>query len=74
YGFLGSMGLLVNADDLVAFEVAMHSGRVLRPSTYEELIRPRVQTSIGMATYGAFVSQVPGIGTRIAALGSEDWG
>lgn len=74
YGFLGSMGMLVNADDLVAFEVAMHSGRVLRRSTYEELIRPRVQTSIGMAAYGAFVSQVPGIGTRIAALGSEDWG
>lgn len=74
YGFLGSQGLLVNADDLVAFEVAMHSGRVLRPSSYEDLIKPRVQTSVDMAAYGAFVSQVPGIGTRIAALGSEDWG
>ena len=74
YGFLGSQGLLVNADDLVAFEVAMHSGRILRPSTYEALIAPREPTSIGMAAYGAFVSQVPGIGTRIAALGSEDWG
>jgi CubicO group peptidase (beta-lactamase class C family) len=74
YGMLGSAGLLITAVDLLVFQYKLASGSILSQASLDELYAPRGDTSIGKATYGAFLSEHPQLGSVISARGFEDWG
>ncbi len=74
YGLLGSGGLLITAADLVAWQHALRTYKVIYDSTLEQLFVPRGEVSIGQATLGAFLIEVPGLGNAIRVGGYEDWG
>lgn len=73
YGMLGSAGLLISADDLVRFELALSRGDILAPDLLAKLRTPRTSISIGGVAYGSFLIQTP-LGAAVSARGSEDWG
>ncbi len=74
YGMVGSAGLLVTAADLVRFEHAVASGRVLSPASLAELTLPRGEMSLGQAALGSFLVDHPQLGRVLSARGYEDWG
>ncbi len=74
YGMLASAGLLITAADLARFENALSNGSIINASPREEMIAPRGDTSIGKATFGAFLTDAGADGRLLRALGSEDWG
>lgn len=74
YGMIGSAGLLVTATDLVRFEHAVASGRMLSPTALAELTAPRGEMRIGQAALGAFLVDHPQLGRVLSARGYEDWG
>ena len=73
YGMIGSAGLLISTDDLVAFEHALASGRILSARSLVELRAPRGEISIGSVAYGSFLIATP-LGRAYSARGAEDWG
>lgn len=74
YGMMGSAGLLITATDLVAWQHALTSGRILKSLSREALFAPRGEMRLGQATYGAFLMKRPGLGRVLSARGFEDWG
>ena len=74
YGMLGSAGLLITAVDLLVFQYLLANGSIISQASLDELYAPRGDTSIGKATYGAFLSVHPQLGSTISARGYEDWG
>ena len=74
YGMLASGGLLITARDLVSWQYALTSGRVLSSASLEEMFAPRGSTSIGQSAFGSFLVQSPLLGRTISARGTEDWG
>ncbi len=64
----------MTAADLVAWQHALDTGRVLRPASREALFAPRGDMRLGQATYGAFLIRRPGLGRVLSARGYEDWG
>jgi CubicO group peptidase (beta-lactamase class C family) len=74
YGMLGSAGLLITASDLVAWQHALRTGRVLAPQSLAELFAPRGETRLGRATFGGFLIAHPRLGRVFSARGAEDWG
>lgn len=74
YGMLGSAGLLTTADDLVAWQYALKSSRVLSPDSYRELMAPRGAMRLGRATFGGFILNHQTLGEVFSLRGYEDWG
>ncbi|WP_375201587.1 serine hydrolase domain-containing protein [Hyphococcus sp.] len=74
YGMMAAAGLLISAKDLAAYQQALMEDKIVSQASLEKMFAPRGDTSIGKATFGAFLSEVDGAGRRLSALGSEDWG
>jgi CubicO group peptidase (beta-lactamase class C family) len=74
YGLIGSAGLLITAADLVHWQQALQTGRVLSGEALAELYKPRESVSIGETLYGSFLIESPRLGPAISARGAEDWG
>jgi hypothetical protein len=65
---------LFTAADLVAWQHALRTLKVIGDSSLEQLFVPRHEVSIGKATRGALLIEVPGLGKIIRVSGYEDWG
>ncbi|WDI32962.1 serine hydrolase [Hyphococcus flavus] len=74
YGMLSTAGLLITAQELAVYQHALVQGGILSPASLEALFAPHGDTSIGKATFGAFLSEIDGLGRRLSARGAESWG
>lgn len=73
YGMLGNDGLWISASQLVRWQLALRSGRILSEESLAAMREPRIKVSIGQGAFGSFVVDTVA-GKAWRALGSNDWG
>lgn len=74
--FEGAGGFMSTAQDMFAWSQAMSSGRILRKSSWAQMLRPHITENAEKAAhygYGWLLSQTPSSGTRVSHDGSNGY-